>query len=239
MFDITSMLGGNNSNSNSAGSVGSFNFADYAAIKNGSYGKLVKSYYAGTDRAVNADKASAAKESNSANASKAKVKEEVDKTGLAQIRKDADQLSRSVEELGKEDLWKNDAGKVDTGKVVTALRGFADSYNKVVEQSSKVSSREVSQDVKFMTGMTDTFAKVLGKAGINVGEDGKLSVDEEAVRKANPATLKSLFNGNGTYGSQIADKANSIVRDSDLGSSIYGSNATTTSALSGLYNQLI
>ena len=122
---------------------------------------------------------------------------------------------------------------------MTAVKGFADNYNKVIDQASKVSSKEISQDVKFMTGMTDTFNKVLAKAGINVGDDGKLSVDEEAFKKADEATLKSLFSGNGTYGSQIADKANSIVRDADLGTSIYGKDAETSSALSSLYNQLI
>ena len=41
-FDISSLFGGFNSNS----TFGSFNFSDYASIKNGSYRKLVQSYYA-------------------------------------------------------------------------------------------------------------------------------------------------------------------------------------------------
>ena len=90
-----------------------------------------------------------------------------------------------------------------------------------------------------MTGMTDTFSKVLGKIGISVGEDGKLSVDDEKLKKADTATLKTLFDGFGTYGSQIADKAGSIYRDADMSSTIYGSNATTSSALSSVYNQFI
>ena len=66
-----------------------------------------------------------------------------------------------------------------------------------------------------------------------------MTVDEEKLGKADEATLKSLFNGNATYGSQIADKASSIARDADMNSSIYGSNAEATSALSSIYNQLI
>ena len=95
------------------------------------------------------------------------------------------------------------------------------------------------QDVQFMTGMTGTFTKILGKAGITVGADGKMSVDEEALKKADTATVKSLFAGNGTYGSQIADRANSISRDADMSTSLYGSDATVSSALSGVYNQFI
>ncbi len=234
MFDITSMLG--NSNTNSNNSLGSFNFSDYAAIKNGSYGKLVKSYYGGTDKANYEAKAASAKSSDSA---KTKASTEVDKTGLTQIKKDADELRASAEALNSDDLWKAADGKTDTAKISSAVKNFADKYNKVIDQSSKISSREVSQDVKFMTGMTDTFSKVLGKIGISVGEDGKLSVDDEKLKNADKATVKSLFDGSGTYGSQIADKAGSIYRDADMSSAIYGSNATTTSALSSVYNQFI
>lgn len=234
MFDITSMLG--NSNTNSNNSLGSFNFSDYAAIKNGSYGKLVKSYYGGTDKANYEAKAASAKSSDSA---KTKASTEVDKTGLTQIKKDADELRDSAEALNSDDLWKAADGKTDTAKISSAVKNFADKYNKVIDQSSKISSREVSQDVKFMTGMTDTFSKVLGKIGISVGEDGKLSVDDEKLKNADKATVKSLFDGSGTYGSQIADKAGSIYRDADMSSAIYGSNATTTSALSSVYNQFI
>ncbi len=234
MFDITSMLG--NSNTNSNNSLGSFSFTDYAAIKNGSYGKLVKSYYAGTDKANNDAKASSAKSSDSV---KSKAAAEVDKTGLTQIKKDADELKTSAEALAGNDLWNAADGKVDTAKITSAVKSFADNYNKVIDQASKVSSKEVSQDVKFMTGMTDTFSKVLGKVGITVGTDGKMTVDEDALKKADTSTLKSLFNGNAAYGSQIADKAGSIYRDADMSTTIYGSNATASSALSSVYNQFI
>ncbi len=234
MFDISSMLG--SSDQGSGNSMGSFDFSNYAAIKNGSYGKLVKSYYAGTTKDIETQKAQTAKTSNTV---KAKETTEVDKSGLTQIKKDADQLKASTEVLGKEDLWKKTDGKEDTEKITSAVKDFANNYNKVVEQSSKVNSKEIAQDMKNMTGMTETFSKVLGKIGINVGSDGKMTVDEEALKKADTSMIKSLFNGNGTYGSQIADKANSIYRDADITSSIYNGNATTSSALTSVYNQFI
>lgn len=234
MFDITSMLG--NSNSGSDNSFGSFDFANYAAIKNGSYGKLVKSYYAGTNKSIDEQKASTAGKTDTA---KAKAANDVDTTGLAQLKNDADKLKTSAEALDKDDLWKKTDGKEDMSKIAGAVKDFAAGYNKVIEQASKVSSKEVSQDVKFMTQMTDTFSKVLGKIGITVGTDGKLSVDEEKLKNADTNVVKSLFDGNATYGSQIADKAGSIARDADMNSRTYGSDATTASALSSVYNQFI
>ncbi len=236
MFDITSMLGTSGSNDSS----GSFNFADYAALKNGSYGKLVKSYYQGTTKDIEAQKAaSSSAKTNSTTTAKKESASDTDKTGLTQMRKDADELKASAEALGKEDLWKKTAGKEDTAAIVSAVKDFANDYNKVIDQAGKVNSKEIAQDTKFMTGMTDTFSKVLGKIGITVGDDGKMSVDEEALKKADSSMVKSLFAGNATYGSQIADKASAIAKDADMNSSIYGSDATATSAVSSIFNQFI
>lgn len=235
---VSALFNSLNSGNSNSGSVGSIDLASYAAIKNGSYGKLVKSYYAETSGKTGEVKSSSATSKSQTEKTSA-IKKDVDTTGLTQMKKDADKLKASAEALGKEDLWKATDGKVDTKAIVSAVKDFANDYNKVIDQASKVSSKEVSQDVTFMTQMTINFGKVLGRVGINIGEDGKLSVDEDKLKKADEATLKSLFDGNGTYGSQIADKANNIIRDADLSSAIYSSDATTSSALSSLYNQLV
>ena len=236
MFDITSMLGSSN-NQNSGSSAGGFDFANYAAIKNGSYGKLVKSYYGGTTKSVDEAKVASL---NSKNTEKSKkLKDEADKSAVTLIKKEADELKTSAEALDNDELWKKTDGKLDMTKVSSAVKSFADNYNKVIDRAGKMSSKEVSQDATNMVQLSITYGKVLGKVGINIGEDGKLSVDEDKLKKADEATLKTLFDGFGSYGSQIADKASSINRDADLSSSIYGSDATTSSALSSLYNQLI
>ena len=233
--NVSTLFNSLNANSNS-GATGGVDLAGYAAIKNGSYGKLVKAYY--SEGSKSTDTAKAASSSSKTSSAKSAA-DDTDKTGRTQLKKDANELKSAAEALGKDDLWKTADGKTDTDKVTGAVKDFVNSYNKVLEQSSKVSSKEVSQDVQFMTGMTGTFTKILGKAGITVGADGKMSVDEEALKKADIATVKSLFAGNGTYGSQIADKANSISRDADMSTSLYGSDATVSSALSGVYNQFI
>ncbi len=219
------------------GSTG-FDFAGYASIKNGSYGKLVKSYYAEQTGAAGKT-ASEVKSTSNAKTAKTTKKEDSDTTGLSQMKKDAQQLKTSAEKLSSDDMWKKTDGKLDMSKVASAVKDFAADYNKVIDQAGKVSSKEIGQDMKFMTSMTDTFTKVLAKVGVSVGSDGKLSVDEEKLAKADEATVQSLFKGNATYGSQIADKASAIARDADMNSSIYGSNAETSSTLSSIYNQLI
>ena len=227
-------LGGSSSNSVSMG----VDLANYAAIKNGSFGKLAKAYYGGGVKSADETKSSSVSSSKTTEKSSS-AKKDVDTTGLTQMKKDAESLKTSADALSKDDLWKKTDGKEDMTKIAGAVKDFANSYNKVIDQAGKVNSKEVAQDMKFMTGMTGTFTKILDKIGVSVGEDGKLSIDEDKLKKADVATVKSIFNGNGTYGSQIADKANSISKDTEISTSIYGNDATTSSALSSLYNQFV
>ena len=227
-------LGGSSSNSVSMG----VDLANYAAIKNGSFGKLAKAYYGGGVKSADETKSSSVSSSKTTEKSSS-AKKDVDTTGLTQMKKDAESLKTSAEALSKDDLWKKTDGKEDMTKIAGAVKDFANSYNKVIDQAGKVNSKEVAQDMKFMTGMTGTFTKILDKIGVSVGEDGKLSIDEDKLKKADVATVKSIFNGNGTYGSQIAEKANGISKDTEISTSIYGNDATTSSALSSLYNQFV
>lgn len=221
MFDITSMLG--STNKDSGNSMSSFDFTGYAAIKNGSYGKLTKAYYSDGTKNVSSEKSSTSKASSKSS----KASDDVDTTALTTLKKDANELKTSANALKKDDIKADD------------VKSFVNNYNKVLDQAGKVSSKEVAQDVKFMKSMTDTFGKVLSKIGVSVGDDGKLSVDEEKFSKADKSLVKSLLNDNYSYGEQIADKASAIAKDTEMSTSIYGNDATVSSALSSVYNQFI
>lgn len=226
-FNISSLF----SNLGSGNAFGSFNFSDYASIKNGSYGKLVKSYYAEQKKTPGNDKTTTTKPT--------KKEETVDKTGLTQMKKEADGLKSAAEALNKEDLWKQTDGKYDMDKIVGAVKTFASEYNDTITQASKVNSKDVAQDVRYMSSMTNTMSKALSKIGVTVGTDGKLSVNEDEMKKANVSSIKSLFSGSVSYGSQIADRASEISRDTVMNSSIYGSNGTLSSSLSNMFNKWI
>ena len=231
---FNSLGGGNGSNSGSMG----VDLANYAAIKNGSFGKLAKAYYGGGVKGAEETKSSSVSSSKTAEKA-ATAKKDVDTTGLTQMKKDAESLKTSAEALSKDDLWKKTDGKEDMTKIAGAVKDFATNYNKVIDQAGKVNSKEVAQDMNFMTSMTGTFTKILDKIGVSVGNDGKLTVDEDKLKNADVATIKSIFNGNATYGSQIAEKANSISKDTEMSTTIYGNDASTSSALSSLYNQFV
>lgn len=230
-FNISSMFGGFGSNN----SLGSFNFSDYASIKNGSYGKLMKSYYAEQKKSARAEK------TDKDTSSKINRKKEaaIDKTGLTQMKKEADGLKTAAEALNEDALWKQTDGKYDMDKIVSAVKTFANEYNDTLNQAAKVNSKDIAQDVRYMNSMTNTMSKALSKIGVTVGTDGKLSVNEDELKKANVTSIKSLFAGSVSYGSQISDRASEIARDTVMNSSVYGSNGALSSSLSNMFNKWI
>lgn len=226
-FNISTLFGNMGSNS----SLGSFDFKQYASIKSGSYGKLLKSYYA-------EQKKNPGEEKPKTDRTNKKTSVE-DTTGLSQMKKESDGLKSAVESLGKDELWKQSEGEYDREKITSAVKSFVNEYNDVVKQSSKVNSKDVTQSMHYMTNMTSTMSKALSKVGINVGTDGKMSVDEDALNKANVSSIKSLFTGPASYGSQIVDKAGEISKAALMNSSIYSSNGALSSSLDNMFNKWI
>lgn len=141
-----------------------FNLSDYAAIKNGSYGKLLKAYYAKQD----AEKASSGGDT-------------VQKSTL--MKSGADALKKSADALNNDELWeKKKIKKKDekTGEeievedydweaITKAVKSFVEDYNDVVEQAGNSNSKDVLRNAVWMTGITESNENMLSKIGITVG----------------------------------------------------------------------
>ena len=196
--------------------IGGVNVSDYAMIKNGSYGKLMKAYYAKQD----ADKLSQTGDSSKR---------------LTLMRSSADSLKKSAEALGNTSLYEKKKFKkkdektgeeteiedYDWDAITKAVKSFVDDYNSVVEQAGNSETKNVLRNTAWMTGITEKAGNLLSKVGITVGKGNKLEFDEDALKKKtaleksdievdNISTLKSLFTGYGSFGSQISQKASAI-----------------------------
>ena len=224
-YDISTLFGSLNNNNLS----NSINLNDYNMIKSGSYKKLLKSYYSKDSEKTEAKNNTDSKKNVSTK----------DATGLAQMKKDADELKSASKKLSSDDLWKQTDGKYDMDKIATAVKDFAGKYNSVLKQSEKVTSKDVSQDVKYMNSMTGTMSKALSRIGVNIESDGALKVDEEALKKADVKSVKAMFSGVASYGDQIADKASDISKDAVMNSSVYSNTGKISSTLSGMFEQWI
>ena len=206
-----------------------FSLSDYASIKNGSYGKLLKTYYANQD----AEKISSSKDS-------------VQKSTL--MRTGADALKKSADALNNDELWeKKKIKKKDekTGEetevedydweaITKAVKSFVEDYNDVIEQAGESNSKEVLRNAVWMTGITESSENVLSKIGITVGKGNKMELDEDALKKADIGTLKIVFTGHNSFVNKVSMKASSISNVAAWSSGTYKSNGKYNNALSEL-----
>ena len=205
---IYSLFGGSNSSGVSSmfgGLEGSL--SSLSQIKSGSYGKLVKSYYAKYDNEGNlkSDSTKKTKEADSA---------------LSEIRNDSSALSKATDKLlakGKNSIWDqvettdkdgNTTKDYDNDKIYSAIKGFADAYNELVDSGQKANSTGILSQVASMVTTSAKTAQTLGKAGITIDSNNHLNVDEDFLKnKANMTYVKDLFNGTGSYAYQVATKS--------------------------------
>lgn len=197
-----SFLFGSLGSSNGKGSLGNLNFlSDYASIKNGSYGKLMKAYYA---------KDISGKEVSSVTDKKKTASTSVDSTeALANVQKATDSLKDSADALLNTD--KNSVfGDKLTDDTYKAVSKFVKDYNASLSATDKVNSTSILNRTLNMTSITADNEDALAKAGITVNKDNSLSIDKDTFMKADAGSVKSLFNGIGSYAYRVSAQSSFI-----------------------------
>lgn len=205
---IYSLFGGSNSSGVSSmfgGLEGSL--SSLSQIKSGSYGKLVKSYYAKYDKEGNL-KSDSTKKSKAAD------------SNISEIRNDSSALSKATDKLlakGKNSIWNqvettdeegNTTKDYDKDKIYGAIKDFTEAYNELVDSGQKAGSTGILSQVASMVTSSAKTAQTLGKAGITIDSNNHLNVDEDFLKnKANMTYVKDLFNGTGSYAYQVATKS--------------------------------
>lgn len=182
-------------NTSSSSSTASSSFLiDYAMIKNGSYAKLMKAYYSETG--------SSSEVSSIVNSSTSKD----DTKTIANVKSSTEELKESADALlekGSKSVFADE----DMEKIYTAVSAFVEDYNSVLDTMDDVNSTSILNRAKNMTQATTANSKLLSKVGITINSDNSLSIDKETFLKADVSTVKSLFNGNGSYAYRVSASA--------------------------------
>lgn len=187
------------------------NLSEYASIRSGSYGKLMRSYFSmdstkGTSKSDDSTKNTIEDLATTTSTSKDSTKT------LAAIESDAKELTDSAKALytrrNNKVFTKDSGGSYDTDKIYKAVKRFADDYNSMLDTAGKSSTNRISHSVSSMKNETSYNEKPLKEIGITVDEKtGKLSVDETTFKSADTEKIKNLFNGTGSYAYSVATKA--------------------------------
>ena len=196
----------------------SFSLADYASIKNGSYFKAMKAYYA-----KDADGNSVAGRNGADSLSSIKGAS-TDSTAVnSNTASKAEALSKSAG-----DLWASGKGSIfekkdivtkdeegnetksydyDKDAIYKAVSTFAKDYNNMIDAAMQSRNTNVISKATDMVTQSLKSESRLNNVGITIGEDNKLSVDESKLKSADIISLKSLFSGVNSYAYDVQSKA--------------------------------
>ena len=214
---------GSTTDSTSNGLYG-INLADYASIKNGSYSKLMKAYYAQDD----------------ADASKANSKNDTDDTDqtLAEIKSTTASLKESAQALysSKSLFEKNTDGEYDMEAIYEKVNAFIEDYNAAVDSVGSAETESIAKVGANMVNAATNYVDMLSKIGITINEsDFSLSINKEKFMESRITDLKSMFSGVGSFAYQIGAKAsriNTMVADKVSSSGYYKSSVESNTSSS-------
>lgn len=186
--------------------------SDYASIKNGSYGKMMKSYYAKvkeSEEEEGTSKGSKTKEKDAASASAARKFYET-ATGMSALDYSADNIDELYDKVS----------------------AFVKDYNSMMKAASKSSNSEVKAQADALNDYTYQNYKLFSKVGITMNADRTLSIDEDTFKKVNEKTgattvptLTTLFKGIGSFADKAADRASTIYRKAGEGEDVTSAKA--------------
>lgn len=207
------------------------NYSDYASIRSGSYGKLMRSYFA-MDSTKSTSKSDDEKNKTIEDLTTSTSKDNTKK--LAEIESDAQDLTDSAKALytrSNNKVFTKDAeGNYDTDKIYKAAKSFADDYNSMLDSAGQASTKRIAQSVKSMKSTTASNESALKELGITVDDKtGKLSIDEKTFKSADMSKAKSLFHGTGSYAYSVATQAamtESYAKTEASRANTYGKNGT-------------
>ncbi|MBQ8914515.1 MAG: flagellar filament capping protein FliD [Lachnospiraceae bacterium] len=202
-------------------SSGSSILTDYAAIKNGSYKKLAKKYYASDSVKTESE-----------------AKAETKKLGLVQTG--ADSLSSSLSALSKSSLYEkkkisskdettgetSEKEDYDWKAITSAVKSFIDNYNDTIGDAADTNLAGVLRNAMHMTSSVKANSKLLLEVGITIGKENKLELDEDKLKEANISTLKTLFTGSNSFADNLTQKSAAISKAISNSASSYTSSGS-------------
>ena len=204
---FNSLSTSNNSKSSTTNNILGIDFGEYASITKGSYNKLVKAYYAKYGKDDSESGISSKDSTQTSMTLKNSAKALYDKMD-ALVSNGSDSVFKKVE-MTDEETGKTSYG-YDKDKIYTAVSEMVDAYNSMVEFSTGSNQNSVLRKTLNMINSASANGSLLNDVGISIGSDNKLSINEEAFKNADTSTIKTLFNGKGSFGDQIQSAASNI-----------------------------
>lgn len=209
-WNSSSTFGSNNSSTNLYSL-----FSERNAIKNGTYKRLLKSYYGSLE-----EDSSSATSSSRRRGQNNIIDKLLQEKMYPTVSKDTQEansnltsgigsLKSSVSTLQSEKTFEDtENGQTASEKVVAAMKSYVTNYNNVVTASKSSTLSNKTAYVANMMSTTSKFEKELGEIGLNLKSDGTLQLDETKLKNVDVSKVQKLFSADNiqSYGSTIASR---------------------------------
>lgn len=226
--------------SSNSGGMGNLNFlSDYASIKNGSYGKLMKNYY---NKVLNSDSNT---EGTSTKRGSGNVLDKIlDEQMHPKVSKDTQEananlttglsnIRNSVSALQNDNTYTDTAnGKSASDKVVSAMKAYVADYNNVVNAARGSTMTNKTAYVANMMSNTAANADKLSEIGVTVNSNGLLELNEAKLKETDISKVQEMFSSKDimSYGSMIASRLQFAGASSGTDNTVTDSTDTTNTA---------
>ena len=198
----------------SGGNLGNLNMlSDYAAIKNGSYGKLLKSYYgsmdnSGTTSSYGKGNTSSVLDQILEEKKYPKVSKEAQEAN-SKLTAGISSLTQAVSKLQDEDTYKaSEDGTSAADKVISAVKSYVSQYNDVVAAAKDSTLVNKTAHVAGMMRASEENAEKLAEIGVTVNRDGTLLLDVDKLKATDISKVQELFTKDDvmSYGSAVRSR---------------------------------
>ncbi|MDD6058141.1 MAG: hypothetical protein PUB98_07790 [Clostridiales bacterium] len=233
MFSALNQTQNNKSTQFSGTTLLGIHYSDYETIRNGSYYKLLKAYYSrnldqtGKNNAVSSNTATSKDDTKTL----ARIED-----AAAQFQSAADALQTTGEKSVFRKVSSTDANGVTTEDydregIYKAIDQFAKTYNSMIDTAADSNTIRLLRVAKNMVNYSKVKENQLAKLGITIGADNTLSVNKEKLSEANVDQIKSMFQGQGSYGpyiQKLASRLDSYAKSEAAKANTYGKNGAYT-----------
>ncbi|MCM1182188.1 MAG: hypothetical protein NC337_02305 [Roseburia sp.] len=214
-------------------------FSERNSIKNGTYKKLLKSYFGSVGQT--SDGTTSTKKSRSSNNVLDKLLKEKMYPTVSKEAQEANSkltsslgsLKSSLSTLQSDSTYQDtENGSTAADKVVSAVKSYVTNYNDVVTSSKSSTLNNKTAYVANMMSATAKSADQLAEIGVTRKQDGTLQLDETKLKSADISTVQKLFSADNiqSYGSTVASRVKFAGGSVSTGSSTAVENTGTTTS---------
>lgn len=195
----------------------SSSFTTLELMKSGAYSKLVNKYYS---------------QMNTQD-----TEEQTKAVDLA--KKSSVELNKAANALSNKKLYQDDPKKTTEEQrdaILSAAKDFVSAYNDAISDIADVDDTKILQKGVSMVSMTAATSGALSRIGITIGDDNKLSIDEEKFAKASVGEIEAVFSDGNSYASRIGQKASMVVNNASVSGYTANGSYNYTYTTNGMLN---